>query len=502
MMRPEELYACLYAPEFPVQALLRLRPELQGKPCVVMEGNPPMEQVCSLNAKAKLLAMECGMTRVEVDTFPSAVVLPRSQSAEEATKLILLECAADFSPRVEERSGGTAFICGIDIAGTSSLFGPPEKLARALLQRVEAIGVKARIAVSPNFHAAVCLAKGSQASIQIVASGQEAAALSSLPLSVLNLTEMQAETFVLWGIHSLGALAALPEKELISRMGQEAKRLRQMARGELPHLLQPIEPRFALEEQIELDGPVEILDSLLFVIGVMLDQLIVRAKAGILALAAITVTLTLDGGSTHTRTVRPALPTNDKQLWIKLLHLDLQAHPAQAAVLKIAIHAEPGDTSKLQLGLFFPQVPEASRLDVTMARIRAIVGEDNAGRAVLLDAHAPESFHIEPFTVSTRDSSLRASGAARAAMRRLRPAEITSVTLHESRPAGFCFRERQYRVERAYGPWMTDGDWWNQTLWGQEQWDLIARGEDESILCCCLSRDLFENVWQVTALYD
>ena len=43
------------------------------------------------------------------------------------------------------------------------------------------------------------------------------------------------------------------------------------------------------------------------------------------------MTLTLEGGRTHSRTVRPALPTNDRQLWIKLLHLDLEAHPPQAA---------------------------------------------------------------------------------------------------------------------------------------------------------------------------
>ena len=178
-------------------------------------------------------------------------------------------------------------------------------------------------------------------------------------------------------------LAALPEKELIARMGQESKRLRQLARGEWPHLFQPVEPAFLLEEQMELDSPVELLDSLLFVVGVMLDQLILRAKARILALASVTITLTLDGGGTHTRTVRPALPTTDKQLWIKLLHLDLEAHPPHAAILALTLTAEPGSTSKVQLGLFSPQLPEASRLDVTLARIRAIIGEECVGRAVL-----------------------------------------------------------------------------------------------------------------------
>jgi protein ImuB len=504
MNQPAELYACLYAREFPAQALLRLRPELHSKPCVVMKGEPPLQQVCGLNTKARLLGMAHGMTRVEVDTFPAPVLLSRSHQEEMAVRAILLECAGAFSPRVEDRSEDTAFLCIIDIAGTKSLFGPPEMLVRNLLERVRSLGISARVTVSSNFHAAVCFARGLSPStpFRVIAPGEEAAALSSLPLTVLNLTETQAETFALWGIHTLGMLATLPEKELIARMGQESKRLQQLARGERPHLFQPVETAFFLEEKMELDSPVELLDSLLFVVGVMLDQLILRAKARIFALASVTIVLTLDGGGTHSRTVRPALPTTDKQLWIKLLHLDLEAHPPQAAILALTLTAEPGSTSKMQLGLFSPQLPEAARLDVTLARIRAIVGEECVGRVVLQDTYAPEGFRMEPFTVPSADSATAVSSQPRAPMRRLRPPETTSVTLQNHRPTMFFFRERRYTVERVYGPWLTGGDWWNQTLWGLELWDLIARAHDGSMICCCMTRDLMQNLWQMAALYD
>jgi protein ImuB len=504
MSKPAELYAFLYAREFPAQALLRLRPELRDKPCVVMDGIPPLQQVCSLNTKARLRGMTHGMTRVEVDAVPGSVVLERSQKTERSVKAILLECAGAFSPRIEERSEDTAFLCGIDIAGTHALFGPPEMLACSLLQRLRAIGISASLAVSSNFYAAVCLAKGLPrcVPIRVIAPGEEAAALADLPLTTLDLAEEQTETFALWGIHTLGRLAELPERELIARMGQEGKRLRQLARGELPHLFQPIEPAFTLHEQIELDAPVEILDSLLFVIGVMLDQLILRAKARIVALASVTVLLTLDGGGTHTRTVRPALPSNDKQLWIKLLHLDLEEHPPQAAILAIALDAEPGITSKVQLGLFSPQLPEPARLDVTLARLRAIVGEENVGRAVLEDTHASEAFRMEPFTVPSGSPAVVASAQPRAAVRQLRPPEAATVALQNQRPASFFFREGRYTVEHAYGPWRSSGNWWNPTLWGSEQWDIVARAQDGSTLCCCLVRDLMQNLWQMAAFYD
>jgi protein ImuB len=504
MTTPAELYACLYAKEFPAQSLLRLRPELYSKPCVVMEGEPPSQYVCSLNTKARLTGLARGMTRVEVDTFSAPVILSRSVQAESRTRLILLECAGAFSPRIEDHRQDTALLCSIDIAGTKSLFGPPELLAQSLIQRVRSLGISARVTVSDNFHAAACLAKGPmvRSAIQIIPSQSKAEILSGLPLTVLYLTNTQTETFALWGIRTLGNLAALPEKELISRMGQDGKRLRQLARGEHPHLFQPVEPPFTLDERMELDAPVELLDPLLFIVNMMMDQLILRAQARILALASLTITLTLDGGPLHTRTVRPALPTTDKQLWIKLLHLDLQAHPPSASILAIALHAEPGSTSKVQLGLFSPQLPEASRLDVTLARIRAIVGENNIGCAVLQDSHALESFRMGPVSVLSGESSVVAFSQPRASMRVLRPSEAASVTLQNGRPSIFFFRDRRYAVDHAYGPWVVGGDWWAQTLWGCEQWDLVARSLDGFLLCCCMMRDLLENKWQMAALYD
>jgi protein ImuB len=241
---------------------------------------------------------------------------------------------------------------------------------------------------------------------------------------------------------------------------------------------------------------------LLFVVGTMLDQLILRAKARVLALASVTVALTLEGKEPHTRTVRPAVPTNDKQLWVKLIHLDLEAHPPPAAILSLTLSAESGSTSKVQLGLFSPQLPEPMRLDVTLARIRAIVGDGCVGRAVLNDTHEQKGFRMEPFTVSAGSASVISCGRSPSAVRQLRPAENISVTVQSQRPKTFVFRDKRYIVERTYGPWLTGGEWWNPTLWGLEQWDLVARAQDSALLSCCLVRDLMQDSWQMAALYD
>jgi protein ImuB len=504
-MNSPDLYACLHVKEFAAQALLRLRPELQQKPCAVMEGEPPLQQVCSMNAKARRIGVLTGMTQVELETFPAVAVLQRSFQEETATRMALLECAGSFTPRVEETSTEMEFVCVLDIAGTEKLFGPAATLAEKLRNHVRALALSASVAVSRNFYAAICLARGMPPgnSITVIPAGAESSALAPLPLSVLALPEEHAEKFALWGIRTLGMLAALPEKDLIARMGQEGKRLRQLAMGNRPHLFLPVESSSTLEEYRELDSPVEILDSLLFVVGVMLEQLILRATSRMLALAALTIVLHLEAGGSHTRTIRPALPTNDRQFWIKLLHLDLEAHPPQAPILSLTLIAEPGSTSKLQMGLFSPQLPEPGRLDVTLARIRAIVGEECVGRAVLRDTHQPYEFRMKPFSVIARNNTAATvSLHPRVAWRQFRPPENISMTLQDERPASFFLHRKRYIIEKAYGPWRTNGDWWNPELWNVEQWDIVAHSAEGSLLCGCIVRDLERNCWEMAALYD
>ena len=540
------LYACLYVREFPAQAMLRLRPQLKNTPVVILEGTPPRQTVCSRNAQAAAIGIDPGLTRAELDVFAGVTPLPRSLSEESSARTALLQCASQFSPRIEcpdecltptahsgkmsdtppdasDTASDTHFAAILDIAGTEKLLGPPAQLAKKLLAAVRALGLHAVIVVSTNIDAALCLARSltPRASAKIISSplsgwstaviptGEESTALAPLPLSVLPLTPDHAETLIRWGIFTLGALAALPEKELIARLGQSGRRFRQLAQGVAPHLLVPTDPPLTLEERIELDAPVELLDSLLFVLGVLLDHLIARATAQILALASVTVTLALDGGSTHTRTVRPALPTNDRRLWLRLLHLDLQAHPPSAPILAVTLAADPGSTSKVQLGLFTPQLPEPARLDVTLARIRSLVGDHRIGRAVLEDTHRPDAFRMEPFTIPTATATAtlpELHAQARTASRRLRPPEPIPVTLHQRRPASFVFRNQRYTVERAWGPWFFSGNWWGVECWSIEKWDLVARSDTGATISCAIARNPLRpanlNDWRLEELYD
>jgi protein ImuB len=495
-----ELYACVHAAEFPAQALLRLRTDLQSQPVVVLDGPALEETVCSLNRHASRRGAVLGITKLEAEGISDLQLLQRSAEVETAARAVLLECAAMFSPRIEEASHGISCTLVLDIAGMELLFGPPEKLAERLRDEMATAGFRVSIATSANFHAARIKATATRG-IAIIPTGEEAHALEKMPIASLALTEEHKETFALWGIRTLGELAALPEVALVKRLGAAASDWRALARGVARHTFQPIEPEFALKEFYDFETPVEQLDSLLFIGARMIDCLVARAVERALSLSSLTVDMELEGGRSHHLAIHPAVPTVDRKFLLKLLQLEMGAHPPQAAVVSLTLTAEAGQSSKMQLGLFAPQTPEPSRLDVTLARLKAIVGEDRVGTPVLEDTHRPGSFRMERFVVDAKPSAPKAE-SPRMALRRVRPPHPIQVSLHAMKPVSFRDGDNRFEIAAAYGPWRSSGCWWSQDGWDAEEWDALAARSNGDTFGCLLVLNRLRNEWWLEACYD
>ncbi len=497
---PQTLYAAIHAAEFPAQALLRLRPDLQSQPVVILAGRAPEETVCALNSHARKRGAAPGMTRLEAESLNGMQVLSRSKKSETAARAVFLECAAQFSPRIEEASEGTSCMLVLDIAGTERLFGTTNKFAERLRASLLTAGFRASVAVSGNYDAARMKAAATRG-ITMIPLNQEADALAKLPIEVLSLPEQQYATFVLWGIRTLGELAALPETALIARLGQRARIWRELARGLTEHVFKPIEAIFQLMEFIEFESHIEHMDSLLFVGARMIDNIATRAEGRALSLALLTVHMDLEGGFAYERAICPAVHTTDRKFLLKLLQLEIAAHPPQSAVVTLTISAESGQSNKVQLGLFAPQTPEPSRLDVTLTRLKALVGDDLVGSPVLEDTHHPGSFRMERFVVNGELCKSKPS-PFRIALRRMRPPVPVRVDQHAMRPATFRDGANRYEVTAAYGPWRTSGCWWSTNEWDLEEWDILATNGIGETIGCLLVLDRVRNRWQLEAYYD
>jgi len=521
-------FACIYVPNFPVAAALRAEPELRARAVAILEGKPPLETIVAVNEKAGGMGIALGMTKAQAELCAELALRPRSALQESAAHAALLDCAQSFSPCVEDAACDTALL---DLAGMESLLGSLPKISRAIHSRAGALGLEANVAVASNPDAAVLAARGF-AGIAVIAGGKEAEHLGPLPTEVLFANGVEGdekkaaarllETLDRWGIRNLRGLAALPEVSLSERLGQEGLRLQQLARGAASRTLVPVEAPPVFEEAVELEHPIVLLEPLAFLLNRLLEQICARLGSRALATQELRLTLELENFSpfhqrssvNFVRTLRLPLPMLETKVFLKLLQLDLNAHPPGAPIVKIHLVAEPARPRSAQAGLFLPPSPEPEKLELTLARIAGMVGENKVGALEMLDTHHPEGFRMRRFVAEApgKSSHEKPPGEAEGrstvtALRRFRPPRRASVTLENGQPVHLvCPKNVQGDVLWRAGPWRFSGDWWEREAWSRDEWDLalqnnaLRNGEDISF--CRLVHDLLGGGWFVEGMYD
>lgn len=512
------MFACVYIPDFPLQAVLRSQPHLRKEVVVVLNTKPPLYTVAAANEMARQSGIQIGMTRLQAETCPGAQIHWRSEEEELATQQALLKCAQNISPRVEATAQDTLVI---DISGLSHLFGAPPQIAQRLAKATKNLGLEANVAIARNPQAAVLAARG-MAGIVVIPAGEEAGYLSKLSIDVLQLAPEMAETLECWGIRTSGDLARLPEIELSERLGQEGLRLQAFARGAGARLLVPHEAPLAFEDDRELDYALEMLEPLSFVLSGMLVELCKRLAQHSLAASQVSLSLELDSRAVrfYERAFKLSVPTRDSKVLLKLLQLNLEAHPPEAAIVKVRLGLEPAQPRITQHGFFVTSGPEPQKLELALTHIANLLGEERVGSPELLDTHCPDAFRMVKFRGRVleekfsrkKQSPAQIESRGQAVMRRFRPPVRARVWLRDGCPISLSFMGRHGKVVAASGPWRTTGDWWRDSRWQRDEWEVAAslvprRMNEEDpmeaeMALYRISYDLANSRWMVEGSYD
>lgn len=511
------LFACIFVPDFPVEAIVRAEPELRSQAVAVLEGKPPLQKICALNEEARQAGISPGMSKLQAEVCDDITLRERSDLQEAAAHQALLDCAQSFSPRVQECAPDTLVL---DVSGLEKLIGSPAKIGREIFRRACAMGLEVNVAVGSTIEAAQIAAHGFSG-VTIVPEGKEAEVLGSLPVEVLFYDEPDAdvvdellETFARWGICKLCELTALPEVALSERLGQRGLELQRKARGASSSTLVPSDPPLVFEEAQELEFPLVLLEPLAFILNRMLDHLCARLEGRALAAQELCLELQLEAGyraaggqsqNCFQRVIKLPVPLLDPKTFLKLLQLDLKAHPPGAPVKKVVLRIEPAKPRPAQDGLFMPASPQAEKLELTLARLSGIVGEGRAASAALLNTHRPEAFEMRHFTPAVSKNG-NGSGTKElvTALRIFRPPIWVQVQQANGKLLHIASKKNSQisgSVLWAAGPWRSSGDWWDQDPWARDEWD-IALEEKNSIVLYRLVHDLLSGRWMVEGTYD
>jgi len=468
----------------------------------------------------------------------------------------LARIAADFSPRFELHR---ADLVAIDVSGLERLLGTARTIGAELRRTAAERGLRAHVAIASTRMAGVVLAQA-RPGITIVESGEEAAALASIDIGILEriadvagaATSISAVSALKrWGVKTLGELAAIPAADLSARLGQPGLVWRAIAHGVDVRPLVPLLDDERFESSLELEWPIEGLEPLSFVLTRLLEPLSTRLERRDRGAAVLHLVLRLVTKDRVMRSLQLPAPIRDVRTLRTLALLDLETHPPGAAIDSVQIVIDPTPGRILQHTLFTRAQPTVEQLSTLLARLGALMGQDRVGAAALVDSYRPGAFAMRPFKTDHDDqrrnrsdrretgvensarsasSALNVDPAASAlnvvaALRRCRQPVPARVAVDAGRPVRVTTDRMGFAggaVLACAGPWRTSGDWWTgeaggaatagraghageagrtgqaRGAWDRDEWDVALH--DGGVYR--IFRDRARDAWFVDAIVD
>jgi protein ImuB len=209
--------------------------------------------------------------------------------------------------------------------------------------------------------------------------------------------------------------------------------------------------------------------------------------------------LQLDKAPAYERHIRPAIATQSRELLLKLLNLDLQTHPPQAAILGVTLTAEAARPQRAQRGLFQAQFPEPDKLDILLARLRSIAGDHNVGAPELCNSHRDDEVIMTAFHPSLLAVRVSTPKPSCLALRRFRPAQPVRVSLKNGVPSLLFWQGGRLDLAKVKGPWQSSGYWWDERTWEADEWDAIVEQPQYALR---LRYERAPKAWTVAGVYD
>lgn len=350
----------------------------------------------------------------------------------------IAEIALGFGKPVSWEAPDTIWI---DVTGSARLWGGEQALAETLAGQVRALGHQVRLAIASGPLLARAFARWGEASLEgvcLVPPEQTFSRLTHLPLLALPLAGETVEWFARLGVLTVGQLRALPPRSVASRLGKEARLVRELCEGRDAAPLVPYEPPPVLVEEVQWEDPVRGLAPLLFSLRSLVTRLSARLEGRGEAARVLWLDLRYDPALARQRGIRGSAADGPpgrrlqfelaSPLWReaeleRVLRARLERLQLAAPIVALRVTAPvlvAAQVRQLQLGRRRFSGDAAAwdacegagpeELSVLLAELAADVGSEQVGRLRWVQSHRPESSSaLEPLrALDLRALDLRA----------------------------------------------------------------------------------------------
>ena len=210
----------------------RDHPAYQGKP-VIVGGLPNSRGVVSTcSYEARRYGVHSAMPLHEARSrCPHGIFLPVRMKKYQEVSTEIMSILRDYTPLVEPLSCDEAFM---DVTGSEMLFGPAEKIAREIVDRIELeLGLSASVGIASNkFLAKIGSDLKKPKGFVVVKADEARSFLAPLPISKLwGVGPKTGEQLRKMGIQTIGNLQNLPVDIIRSSLGEFGERLHCLSLG-------------------------------------------------------------------------------------------------------------------------------------------------------------------------------------------------------------------------------------------------------------------------------
>jgi DNA polymerase-4 len=361
----------------------RDRPELRGRPVIVGGG-----VVLTASYEARRRGVRTAMGgRQALALCPDAVVVPPRMGAYSEASAEVFRIFRDTTPLVEGLSIDEAFL---DVNGLARVSGPPPEIAAGLRRRVlDEVGLPITVGVArTKFLAKVASGVAKPDGLLVVPAGEELAFLHPLDVRRLwGVGPVTADKLRAKGVHTVGDLAAVPERALVAMLGLAAGRhLLALANDHDPRRVVVGRRRSSIGSQRALGRRRSSRADLDRILLGLVERVTERLRTGHRLGRTLTLQLRMDDFSrqTRSRTIEPTDRT-DRFLTVardlldeRWLHLEVSG----CTLIGVTVSdLTPADAVQLSLPL---DGHDHRRLEHVLDDVRVRFGSDAVVRASLL----------------------------------------------------------------------------------------------------------------------
>ena len=438
------------------------RPDLKDLPFVLASPDHGRMVITATNVLAEAQGIETGMVAADARVInPALQVL--DDKPELANKLLkgIAEWFIRYTPVVAiDLPDGIV----LDITGCAHLWGGEELYLQNIVSRLKTLGYHIRVSIADTIGTAWAIAHFGK-NYSIIESGQQTAALLSLPPEALRFEADTVERLHKLGLNSISHFIAMPLTALQRRFGKDLLQKLDQALGHKEEVIHPVHPVEPYQERLPCLEPIATATGIEIALERLLEMLCNRLKQEEKGLRVSSFKCYRIDGKIEKIEIGTNHPTHNTRHLFKLFEIKIETIEPALGIELFTLEAQKvEDVSPVQEKLW-----------------QRCAGLDNIGLSELLDRFAgkfganhihrylPDE-HYWPERSIKPASSLNEKPTAQWKVDRPRPLQLlpkpepitVTAPIPDYPPMLFRHKGKLHKVIKADGPERIEQEWWLQ----------------------------------------